>query len=193
MKNFKLIGGLLLAFVLCVVSGSWGDQPGIGPRPKCGFGPGAGGGPMLGGHFCMKKIIDELDLTAAQKKKVDGILAKNEEQSKKQIESLEKARKQLSAASSADKFDEAAFRKAFKQESAAKEELMVAKKKMAAEIHAVLTPEQAAYLKGYMKGIGHENHRFQGKGFRRPPWQGEHNPPPNPEAFDPHRAQEQSK
>jgi P pilus assembly/Cpx signaling pathway, periplasmic inhibitor/zinc-resistance associated protein len=97
------------------------------------------------------KIINELDLTADQKKKVDDILAKNQDERKKLMDSLREAKKQLNPVVSAKEFDETAFRKGFQQVSSIKENLAVLRAKMIPELKAVLSPEQVGYLRGRME------------------------------------------
>jgi Spy/CpxP family protein refolding chaperone len=97
------------------------------------------------------KIINELDLTADQKKKVDDILTKNQDERKKLMDGLGKTHEQLNTVVSAKEFDEAAFRQAFQQASSIKENLAVLRAKMIPELKAVLSPEQIGYLKGRME------------------------------------------
>ena len=189
MSKPKLIGGLLLVFILGALAGGWGNQLYFmhsikhkferfakGGLPPCM--PGhrmerfAEGGPMpfMFGHRmegyakggqppCMSgarmercgKIINELGLTEDQKKKVDDILTKNQDERKKLMDSLREAKKQLNTVVSAKEFDEATFRKGFQQISSIKESLAVLKAKMIPELKAVLTPEQVGYLRGRME------------------------------------------
>ena len=97
------------------------------------------------------KIINELDLTADQKKKADDILTKNQDERKKLMDSLREAQEKLNTVVSAKEFDEAAFRQAFQQASFIKENLAVLRAKMIPELKAVLSPEQVGYLKGRME------------------------------------------
>ena len=104
MNKPKLIGGLLLIFILGALAGAWGNQLYFMHCIKHKFERFAKGGlpPFMSGHRmegfaeggqppCMfenrmercGKIINELDLTADQKKKVDDILTKNQEGRKK--------------------------------------------------------------------------------------------------------------
>lgn len=189
MNKPKLIGGLLLVFILGALAGAWGNQlyfmhsikhkferfakgelpPFMSGHRMERF---AEGGPMpfMFGHRgkrfakggqppCMfehrmercGKIINELDLTADQKKKVDDILAKNQDERKKLMDSLREAQEKLNAVVSAKEFDEAAFRKDFQQVSSIKENLAVLRAKMIPELKAVLSPEQVGYLRGRME------------------------------------------
>ncbi|WAC08701.1 MAG: Spy/CpxP family protein refolding chaperone [Thermodesulfobacteriota bacterium] len=169
MNKPKLIGGLLLVFILGALAGVWGNQLYFIHKIKHRFERFAEGGPMpfmlghrmggFGGGWqppCMfehimdgcGKIINELDLTADQKKKVDDILTKNQDERKKLIESLREAQQQLNTVVSAKEFDENAFRKCFQQVSSNKENLALLRTKMIPELKAVLSPEQVGYLKG---------------------------------------------
>jgi Spy/CpxP family protein refolding chaperone len=172
MSKPKLIGSLLLVFILGALAGGWGNQLYFmhsikhkferfakGGLPPCM--PGhrmerfAKGGPMpfMFGHRMerCRKIINELGLTADQKKKADDILTKNQDERKKLMDSLREAHKQLNTIISAKEFDEAAFRKGFQQVSSIKENLAVLSAKMIPELKAVLSPEQVGYLKGRME------------------------------------------
>jgi Spy/CpxP family protein refolding chaperone len=189
MNKPKLIGGLLLVFILGVLAGAWGNQLYFNHSIKHKFEQFSKGGqpPFMSGHRmerfaeggpmpfmfghrgkrfakggqppCMfehrmercGKIINELDLTADQKKKVDDILTKNQDERKKLMGSLREAHKQLNTVVSAKEFDEAAFRQGFQQVSSIKENLAVLRAKMIPELKAVLSPEQVGYLKGRME------------------------------------------
>jgi len=172
MSKPKLIGGLLLVFILGALAGGWGNQLYFMHSIKHKFErfakggllpcmPGhrmerfAKGGPMpfMFGHRMerCRKIINELGLTADQKKKADDILTKNQDERKKLMDSLREAHKQLNTIISAKEFDEATFRKGFQQVSSIKENLAVLSAKMIPELKAVLSPEQVGYLKGRME------------------------------------------
>lgn len=172
MNKPKLIGGLLLVFILGALAGAWGNQLYFIHKIKHRFERFAEGGPMpfMFGHrmegfgecgkppFLFKhkmercgKIINELGLTADQKKKVDDILTKNQDERKKLMDSLREAQEQLNIVVSAKEFDEAAFRQGFQKVSSIKENLAVLKAKMIPELKAVLSPEQVGYLRGRME------------------------------------------
>ena len=173
MNKPKLIGGLLLIFILGALAGAWGNQlyfmhcikhrferfakgglpPFMSGHRMEGFAEG-GQPPFMSGHRMERcgKIINELGLTADQKKKVDDILTKHQDERKKLMDSLREARKQfINTVVSAKKFDEAAFRKGFQQVSSIKENLAVLRAKMIPELKAVLSPEQIGYLRGRME------------------------------------------
>jgi Spy/CpxP family protein refolding chaperone len=168
MNKPKLIGGLILVFILGALVGIWGlrlslehrlgqcakgGQPAFMPGHRMeGFAKG-GQPPCMYGHRMegCEKIINELGLTADQKKKVDDILTKNKDERKKLMDSLREAHKQLTTLLSAKEFDEAAFRKSFQQVSSITENLAVLRAKMIPELRAVLSPEQVGYLKGRME------------------------------------------
>jgi len=155
MNKPKLIGGLLLIFILGALAGAWGNQLYFIHSIKHRFERFAKGGqpPFMSGHRMERceKIINELDLTADQKKKVDDILTKHQDERKKLMDSLREAQEQLNTVISAKEFDEAAFRQAFQQASSIKENLAVLREKMIPELKAVLSPEQVGYLKGRME------------------------------------------
>jgi len=112
---------------------------GCEPGTRCGLGS-------------IKRIISELELSPDQREKIDRLLAKNEEQNKTLINSLQKARGELKTIISAPTFNENEFRKAFRQASSIREELMVLRMKTLSEINQVLTPEQQGYLRGRLAG-----------------------------------------
>ncbi|MBP1709082.1 MAG: Heavy-metal resistance [Deltaproteobacteria bacterium] len=172
MSKPKLIGGLLLIFILGALAGAWGNQLYFMHCIKHRFERFAKGGlpPFMSGHGMERfaeggqppcifekrmercgKIINELDLTADQKKKADDILTKNQAERKKLMDSLREAQEKLNVVVSAKEFDEAAFRQAFQQASSIKENLAVLRAKMIPELKAVLSPEQVGYLKGRME------------------------------------------
>jgi Spy/CpxP family protein refolding chaperone len=172
MNKPKLIGGLLLIFILGALAGAWGNQLYFMHCIKHKFERFARGGlpPFMSGHRmegfaeggqppCMfenrmercGKIINELDLTADQKKKADDILTKNQDERKKLMDSLREAQEKLNTVVSAKEFDEAAFRQGFQQASSIKENLAVLRAKMIPELKAVLSPEQVGYLRGRME------------------------------------------
>jgi len=173
MNKPKLIGGVLLVFILGALAGVGGNHLYFKHCIKHRFErfENCGGPPFMLGHKmgrfgegghppCMfeprmepfGKIINELDLTADQKNKVDDILTKNQDERKKLRDSLREARKQfIKTVVSAKEFDEAAFRKGFQQVSSIKENLAVLRAKMIPELKAVLTPEQVGYLRGRME------------------------------------------
>jgi Spy/CpxP family protein refolding chaperone len=172
MSKPKLIGSLVLIFVLGALVGAWGNQLYFMHCIKHRFERFAKGGlpPFMFGHrmerfgeggpmpFMFRhrmercgEIINGLDLTADQKKKVDDILTKNQEERKKLMDSLREAQEQLNTVISAKEFDEAALRHAFQQTSSIKENLAVLRAKMIPELKAVLSPEQIGYLRGRME------------------------------------------
>jgi Spy/CpxP family protein refolding chaperone len=172
MSKPKLIGGLILIFILGALAGAWGNQLYFMHFIKHRFERFAKGGlpPFMSGHRMERfaeggpmpfmfghrmegcgKIINELDLTADQKKKVDDILTKNQDERKKLMDSLREAQEQLNKVVSSKEFDEAAFRQGFQQVSSLKENLAVLRTKVIPELKAVLSPEQIGYLRGRME------------------------------------------
>ena len=172
MNKPKLIGGLLLIFILGALAGAWGNQLYFMNCTKHRFERFAKGGlpPFMSGHRmegfaeggqppCMfenrmercGEIINELDLMADQKKKADDILTKNQDERKKLMDSLREAQEKLNTVVSAKEFDEAAFRQAFQQASSLKENLAVLRARTIPDLKAVLSPEQVGYLRGRME------------------------------------------
>ena len=111
------------------------DMPGMG-------GPGA--------HFGQRLLrgLLALDLTEAQKHEAALILAKYREEGRARRDALRQAVEELRETAEAEPFDEAAFRTAFKGMAAAGEEVAVHGAGLAAELKAILTPEQKASLEG---------------------------------------------
>jgi Spy/CpxP family protein refolding chaperone len=89
----------------------------------------------------------ELKITDTQRAAITEIIGKYRNQSENLRDGLFKARRHLREVLSAEPFNEEEARKAFREASAAREEMFVLRAKMTAEMKTVLTPEQISLLK----------------------------------------------
>jgi Spy/CpxP family protein refolding chaperone len=105
-----------------------------------------GGHPMGKGFGPMGKLKD-LNLTAEQQAKVDGIMDQHKEEIRAMDEKIDAARKTLHETIHNEVFDEQKIREASKSLAKNKEDMDVLRGRMFSEIRTVLTPEQAAQLK----------------------------------------------
>jgi Spy/CpxP family protein refolding chaperone len=102
---------------------------------------------MHRGMMGMNMFMD-LNLSDAQKEKVQAIITKYRDQREDTADELHKTmRETMFDAIFAEEFDEAKVRKAFQESSTTREEMVVQKAKMIAEIKTVLDPEQVELLK----------------------------------------------
>ena len=174
MNKPKLIAGLVIVFFLGAFPVAWGEQSDVAPtiKPKAEKSAKYESTPGMFKNRMPRcdKIINELDLTADQKKQVDAILAKNREERKSLIKDLMEARKQLKVVASEKEFNETAFRQAFQKVSSIKENMAVTRAKMIPELRVVLSPEQIGYLRGRMA----TKNDLCMKGFGRSRWHGHH-------------------
>ncbi len=107
------------------------------------FGHGRWAGPDLDGL----RTVLELKLTEAQQAGILNILKEYEAEKEKLRAGGKEARRNLAAVLRADRFNEEDVRKAFRQASAAKEQIFLLKAKTMAQLKALLTSEQLTYLK----------------------------------------------
>lgn len=101
----------------------------------------------------MKAILEELDLSESQKTKVNVILEQHCTKQKALHESLRNKKEALHTMMDAAEFNEEALRSAFQEVSSIKEELMISRAKLFAELRAVLTPEQVGYVRGKLDAM----------------------------------------
>ncbi|MBF0548909.1 MAG: Spy/CpxP family protein refolding chaperone [Deltaproteobacteria bacterium] len=90
--------------------------------------------------------VTKLDLTDAQKHSIATILKSNKAQSQKLWAGLKTAKENFRTAVKAPNATEAAMRAAYKPLSAAREDLVINRAQVKAQIMKVLTPEQQAQL-----------------------------------------------
>ncbi len=93
------------------------------------------------------KMLDKLNLSDSQEAQVQDIVKQFRGDMKSQKRGLRDARRNLRELMFAEKNTETAIRQAFRETSSLKEELMVSRIRMMAEIKKVLTPEQLQSLK----------------------------------------------
>lgn len=122
MRRKITLAAALFALVL-VSTAAWSGAPG-------GDGPG------------LMRMLTELDLSAAQKREVAGILKANRDSTKALRDSVKSARDALRGIMAKTPGDEAAVRTGAKAVADAAVELAVARGRVKAAIDAVLTPGQ---------------------------------------------------
>ena len=110
------------------------------------FGPNPKSRATRGGLGGLRAFL-ELKLSDSQQAAMMNIINKYQSERQTIRNSIMGARKNLSAVLQAAQLNEEDARKAFKEASVVREELFVLNAKMRAEMKAVLTPEQLAFLK----------------------------------------------
>jgi protein CpxP len=134
MKGFKTLS-IALVFVMFFCSASLAGRFRDGQH---GFGMGHG--------FMGFKILEELNLSDAQKAGISEIILKYRDERRQHIDKLIEARKNLSDTVLAETFNEADVRQAFGEAAALQEEAAVIRAKIFSEIRPLLTPEQLALI-----------------------------------------------
>jgi protein CpxP len=108
-------------------------------------------GPHQGRFMCARggsmqaprlQMYERLDLSEAQQKEVQKLLADSREQTTKLHAKVREIRRQLRQAMDPNKFNEKAVRKLAAEKSAIQTDLMVDRAKTHSRIYALLTPEQ---------------------------------------------------
>ena len=113
---------------------------------KCMSGFGMHGG-MHRGMMGMNMFMD-LNLSDTQKDQVQAIITKYQDQRENTADELRQTmRETMFNAIFTEKFDEEKVRQAFRKSSEAREDMVVQKAKMIAEIKTILDPEQVELLK----------------------------------------------
>ncbi len=134
--NKALVGVLFLTFffagAIAVEAGRFGRHH----RPPGIMGPGFHG---------LKNMI-QLDLSDSQQSKILSITEKYENERESLEESLREARRDLARVLEAGQVDEDKVRSALRRAAPIREELLVMRVKMMAELKTVLTPEQLQLL-----------------------------------------------
>jgi Spy/CpxP family protein refolding chaperone len=151
MKSHKMfVVGIVLAMVFSSAATAWARDFPVAHRGH-GFGPGLAG----------LKIFLELKPSESQQVEMMNIFTKYRNEEKSLRESMVEARKNISTALDAEKFNEEQAREAFRKSSAVREELFVLRARMMSELKAVLTAEQAELLKDRKaRRIERIKHRF---------------------------------
>lgn len=131
-RNIKLAMALAVSMIFALSVTAYAGKHGKG-------GPHGKGG-MMGFPFLQS-------LSEDQKPKVAEIFAKYKDEMDQRRDASAAAMEKVADAVHADTFNEADIRQAFKEASAAKEEMVVLRAKILSEIKPLLTPEQIAKMK----------------------------------------------
>jgi Spy/CpxP family protein refolding chaperone len=102
---------------------------------------------MMGPEFYGLKTMIQLKLTPEQQSQILGIIEKYDNQRKSLKGSLREARRSLARVLQAEQPDEKEIRNALHRAAPIREELLVMRVKMMAELKTVLTSEQVQLLK----------------------------------------------
>ena len=136
MKSKALTAALVLTLVLAAAFGVEAMHSGR-PPGSCGLmGPGLAG---------LKTLI-ELNLSDSQQSVILSIIEKYEKDREKTLSSLREARRNLWTALQATEVNEERIRDAYRQAVPIREELLVMRARMMAELKTVLTREQRQLL-----------------------------------------------
>jgi Spy/CpxP family protein refolding chaperone len=101
---------------------------------------------IMGHGFHGLKTMIQLDLSDSQQSKILSITEKYENERESLEESLGEARRDLARVLEAEQVDEDEIRSALRRAAPIREELLVMRVKMMAELKTVLTPEQLQLL-----------------------------------------------
>ena len=115
---------------------------------------------VMGPELYGLKTFIQLKLTPEQQSQILGILEKYDNQRQSLKMSLREARRNLARVLQTEQPAEDEIRSALRRAAPIKEELLVMRVKMTAELKSVLTPEQLELLEAP------ESHRFKGRGAR---------------------------
>ena len=163
----RLLNGLLLTALLAapitgpLASTVFAEGPSEGGHGEHGM----HGGARHGGGFL--KFIEKLNFTEEQKTKAADIMKANRGETKKAMEQMFTARKNLQQAVSADEFNEQAVRAAAKEVAKADEELAVLRARSMSELRPIMTAEQkeqfAAMRSGKKEKFSSRREEMRGK------------------------------
>ena len=112
---------------------------------------------MMGSEFYGLKTMIQLNLTPEQQSQILGIIEKYDNQRKSLKGSLREARRSLARVLQAEQPDENEIRNALHRAAPIREELLVMRVKMMAELKSVLNSEQLQLL------ANRKAHRYQGR------------------------------
>ena len=138
----------VLAAVIILTAALAAEAGEFGPNvPGRGMGPGlmAPGRNMSHGLMGLERLLG-LNLSESQQTELLAILHRYKDEIEGLRDRSMAAGRKLAAVFHAEDFDEDGLRKAFREVSSLKEELLVVRTKMVAELKAVLTREQKALL-----------------------------------------------
>lgn len=120
--------------------GGPGGPGGRGGAGRVGPGPQGPGGPM----GLPRALVEQLDLTDAQREQIRGLVQQHEAEARQLGERVGKALHAQQQAITAEVFDESAIRAAAAEVSAAQADMAVFQGRVHAEVYQVLTAEQQA-------------------------------------------------
>jgi Spy/CpxP family protein refolding chaperone len=144
-KTLTTVSGAVIVLAVALAA----EARGFGPAfPERSIGPGSMIGPgrtMDPGLMGLEKLL-ELNLSESQQNELLAILHKYEHEMEGIRDRSIAASKKLAIVIHAEEFDENELRKAFREASSLKEELVVLRARMIAELKKVLTEEQKLHL-----------------------------------------------
>ena len=139
-KTVLIIAGIVVIAGMLIITGTLMATGGNFSKCLSGFG-------MHRGMMGMNMFMD-LNLTDAQEEQVQAIITKYQDQRENTADDHHKTmRETMFSVIFDDQFDEEKVRETFRKSSADREEMVVQKVKMIAEIKTVLDPEQVELLK----------------------------------------------
>ena len=143
-KTVLIIAGIVVIAGTLIITGTLMATGGNFPKCLSGFGMHPG---MHRGMMGMNMFMD-LNLTDAQEEQVQAIITKYHDQRENTSDDHHKTmRETMFSVIFDDQFDEGKVREAFRKSSADREEMVVQRVKMIAEIKTILDPEQVELLK----------------------------------------------
>lgn len=144
-KDPKIVGAALVLPLLALLM--VGGSTLILAQP---YGPGRGfeeRGPML------ERVMEKLELSAAQQEELHELLAEHRQEHRAQREVAKTARRALAEQIHAEIFDEEAIRQAATAVADIEEELAVQRALMFQEVQKILTPEQHAEMREMLETL----------------------------------------
>lgn len=135
-KTTKTILYSLLALLLAAIPATLLAQPGRG-----GFGGFCGG---FGGGRMLERIADRLELSETQREQIRAVHEVYREDVESLMDTMRVARRDLQTQVAADSFDETSIREASARVAAVSADFAVLRGRIHADVHQILTPEQAA-------------------------------------------------
>ena len=129
-------------------------------KQDCDFRRGGHGEHGLFGDRLLHRITEELDLSAAQKAKVEEILTEEKGNLEPLMGELRANRTKLFELSKSGQFNEAAVRAIADGQSTILSDLIVAKERIKSRVYAILTPEQKTKADEIMERMENRMGRF---------------------------------
>lgn len=164
----KTLSAMSLALTLALPVAAQQAEPAPAPRPQR---PGPMAGPMgrmgHGPAMAQQRMAKALNLTEAQKASLKGIREKFQPLVAQQRDLHRKAQQALREALRAEKTSEGEIKALYDKAAALRFDLLMAQRKLRAEMAAVLTPEQrtkAVAIRAFMAGEAQGRAEAQGRG-----------------------------